>query len=293
MAQPLQRAQRSVKLYLGAMLSVNVSLYSSVGDDKQVQMHNACKHDHPLARVKQRLICPECESESDFVKVINVDGHLEEVDPATLDKASAADLEWYDDIYLDVHPVDEVTRVLQPTGKSYYLGLPKASSKAAAKRTGGSAEFYRTLAQVVFDNPQWAIIGRFTIKSAAATYRLVMAGDGVLMLQQMADPDLVRELPVIPEAPVTATNYELIAGVAAAMEDEFSTEGLRRGKAVVLAQYADTVTPLGGVATVEALSDSDGVQDLSATLRAALVAAEKAKAGKKKKESKAPVRKAS
>lgn len=262
MSQPLGRATRKgVTLSFGSMIALPVTLYTAVGEDKTAKLHNACNNNHPATRVQQKYVCPLCEGESGFVKVRPEGSTLVVVTPEVLEAANAADLQYKDVIDITVHSSEEVSQAMQPSGSSYYLDI----------ETPALARLYGIIATMVTERPELAFMAKFTLKTAVSVFRLTVAGDGILVLQQQANPELVRELPSVVAAPALAAEIAMASQLADALLAPFTTEGLGRDKGKVLAEYT-----LGQIATMPAgavAASSAGVGDLTAAFEAALLAA--------------------
>jgi hypothetical protein len=257
--QSLGRATRkNVNLNLGSIITLKVTMFGAVGDaSKETRMTNVCNSGHEISRIRQKYVCPICGAESGFKKAHENDGlHL--IDEATQAAASEADMAFYSSIDLTIHPLAQVSTQVQPNGKSYYLDIEN-----------GGAKLYTWLVQLVKANPELAFMARFTIKSAVSTYRLVIAGDSTLMLQQQADPDLIRVTPMIDAGVVS--DAELLIGnqIVQALVEPFDPALIVRGRAKVLAaatEGKDGFFP----AAIEGGDSDSGMSDLSGFLTAAL-----------------------
>lgn len=263
--QPLGRtARKDVTLKFGDVIALKVNVFGAVGEDKGARLHNACMNNHPLTQAKSRLFCPVCQSETDLVKAQATSEGLVFIPEDKLAEAVEADMAFYGVIELSVHDTTEVSSVLQPSGKSYYLDVSSPSF----------ANLYTMLADLVRERPDKSFMARWTLKSAVTTYRLVLAGAGTLVLQQQADPDLVRVMPVVESTtPAIAAQTAILAQLADALTVPFDVAAISgREKSKVLAQFTDG--QVGVAQTAAGIPASAGLMDLTSLLTAAL---EKAK----------------
>lgn len=261
-------ARKEVTLKFGEVIAFKVNVFGAVAEDKNSSLHNACMNDHPITLTKQKLYCPVCngnginaEPQTGLVKAQSTPDGLVFIPAETLAAANEAEMAFYEVIDLSVHDTTEVSSVLQPSGKSYYLDV---SSPAFAN-------LYTMLADLVRDRPDKAFMARWTLKTAVTTYRLVLAGEGTLVLQQQADPDLVRAMPVVASTkPKVAAESMILAQLADALTVPFDVAAISgRAKSKVLAEYTEGQVAVAATAAGVPVPAA-GLLDLTALLTAAL-----------------------
>jgi non-homologous end joining protein Ku len=262
--QPLKTATSTgVAVSLG-MLNLLVSVHAAVGEDDGAGLRTVCVNDHAPTPIRQKYVCPVCESDDreSFAKARQVgDGYV--VIPEEVIEAEKAERDAFKKtITLTIHPVTEVTSVLMPSGKCYYLALKSPTQNAL--------DTYSLLSQLVTSRPDLAFMTKFTLRSATSVFRLSVAGEGTLLLTQMAEAELVREHPAITFSDVNPRMLEL-ASVLADQETQpfLATHG--SGKSHIIAAYAESQTPIAPVSTGQESPASVGnVLDLTALLEAAV-----------------------
>lgn len=263
--QPLTGAVSSNVTLSYALLSVSVSLHAAVGEDTSTTLHQVCVHEHAPSRVKQKLYCPVCDNEdrATFAKARAVGDALvvipEEVQAQVAVKKSTS-------ISLTIHPEREVSSVLLPSGKSYYLSVKAESPDALTQ--------YTVLSRLISDRPDLAFMCKVALRSAVNIFQLVAAGDGVLVLRQMADAALIREHPSIAFSPIEGVNAQLL-DVASQMADietvPFVEADHGTGKTTIIADYAMANVPAS--AAPLAVVSGGSAMELLTRMRATLDAA--------------------
>jgi non-homologous end joining protein Ku len=274
--QPLTSATSSgVTLSLG-MIAVTVSVHGAVGEDESRSMKIVCSHGHAPTPIKQHQRCDvihpavgedepkPCANATGAVEGFGraraVDAGFVVIPPEVLEKDKDANALFKKSIALTVHPTEEVTSVLMPSGKSYYLALktPNAATLYA----------YSLLSRMVADHPEKAYMAKFSLRSATSVFQLTVAGKGTLVLRQMADAALVREHPSIAFTDLDARTLELAGMVAEQQLTPFLVAEHGTGKSSIIADYAATQTPQSPVQVADTTKPMAGgsIADLTAAL---------------------------
>lgn len=278
--QDLKSATRAGITLSLDFLNVMVSVYAAVGEDTSAKLTTLCthlntplQHDHDPNPIKQKYVCPTCDSEAkeNFVKGRKSGAQWVIIDDTVREQVKAAAKESADTIALTVHPADQVTGVLMPSGKSYYLGVKGDSDKATAKLS----QAYTLLSRTIAGRPDLAFMGKFTLSSTTSIFQLVVAGEGTLVLRQMAEADLVRKHPVIEWIEPTERALEIASAIADDAVVDFVDTTHGTGKTNIIAAYVEANAP----ATVAGPAGSPlgGADSMEAELEARLLAARAAK----------------
>lgn len=267
---------KAVKLNL-LMLNLTVSVHAAVGEDKTSANKIVCMKEHSPTPTRTRLTCPECSAETGFVKARVVGDGLVVIPPEVIAAEIEANAAFKNSIELTVHPVAEVTSVLLPSGKSYYLSM--------IKPTLGERGTYTLLGKLLRRRPDLAFMTKLSLRSAATLFQLTVAGDGTLVLRQMADAELVRQHPVIEFADLDERALELAEMLADQQVQPFVTAQHGVGRSQIIAEYAlgQTPIPMAAIPGQASTHDIASVTDFTAHLEAMVKAATTAK--------KAPARK--
>jgi non-homologous end joining protein Ku len=273
--QPLTSATSAGVTLSFGMIAVTVSVHGAVGEDDSRAMKIVCSNGHAATPVKQRLTCGVVHADGkpcgndgsiqDFGRAREVDGGFVVIPPEVIEKDKEASAAYKKSIALSVHPASEVTSVLMPSGKSYYLSIKQQSASALLN--------YTLLSRLVTANPDKAFMAKFTLRSATSVFQLVAAGEGTLVLRQMADADLVREHPSIGFTDLDERTLELAGLVAEQQLTPFLVAEHGSGKSSIIADYAATQTPQTPVevATVaKPVAAGGSISDLTAALEAML-----------------------
>jgi non-homologous end joining protein Ku len=277
--QELKTATRAGITLSLDFLNVVVSVFAAVGEDTSAKLTTLCTHlntplqkDHKPNPIKQKYVCPTCESEDKaaFVKGRKAGSDYVILKEDVQEQVKAAAKESADTIALTVHPADQVTGVLMPSGKSYYLGVKGDSDKATAKLS----QTYTLLSRLVSEHPEWAFMGKFTLSSATSIFQLTVAGEGTLVLRQMADANLVRVHPNIEWIEPTERALEVAAMIAEDAIVPFVESTHGTGKTNIIAAYVEANAP---AATTPGAGSPLGGLDMEADLEARLLAARAAK----------------
>jgi non-homologous end joining protein Ku len=274
--QPLKTATSTgVAMSLG-MLNLLVSVHAAVGEDDGAGLRTVCVNDHAPTPIRQKYVCPVCESDdrASFAKARQVgDGYVvipeEVIETEKLERKSFSK-----NMTLTVHPAVEVTSMLMPSGKCYYLALKNPTQNAL--------DTYTLVSQLITSRPDLAFMTKFTLRTATSVFRLSVAGAGTLLLTQMAEAELVREHPPITFSDINPRMLELASVLADQQMVPFlATHG--SGKSHIIAAYAESQTPIAPAAstTEEAPAATGNVLDLLTRLEAT-VGASAAKATPKK-----------
>ncbi len=269
----------SFKLGSLVSLSFNVNLYAAVGEDTSRSLKTACVGDlsseepelkeHPPTPIKQIWQCPVCGNthRSEFIKVRPVgQGFVaipEEIQSSV--KAEAVTVQ-KEGIVVTLHPVQDVTSQLMPTGKSYYLGMKDA--------TQAQVENYSVMLRLVSSMPDVAFMVKYAIRTAVTVFRLVVAGDGTLMLQQQSDAELVRKQPALPLVEVPEQGLDMVRSLAMTSLVPFDVYDHGSAQTRLIAEYAATQDPtMPATAAPVAVNSGGGMADLFARVQASVDAA--------------------
>lgn len=268
--QPLTSATSAGVTLSFGMLNLTVSVHGAVGEDDSRAMKIVCQHEHPATPVKQQLSCPVCSNAdaSTFAKAKVVGDGLVVIPPEVIEQDKAASAEFKKSITISAHPSTEVTAVLMPTGKSYYLSM-KTPNQAML-------DTYTLLGHLVRTRTDLAFMCKFTLRSATSIFQLTTAGEGTLVLRQMADAALVREHPSIVFSDLDPRTVELAGLLADSVTTSFIVAEHGSGKSSIIAAYASSQTPTAALTPGAPVIDSN-VLDITAQLEAALAAASPAK----------------
>lgn len=268
MQQLTSATSAGVNISFAGLINVTVSVHSAVGEDDSRSLRTVCtghgEDAHSATPVKQHLICPVCDNPgtTPFAKGKMIGDGLVVIPQDVIDAESKANAAYKKSITLTSHPVHEVTSVMMPSGKSYYLSLKNPGK--------GALDAYTLLGKLVSSRPDLAFMCKFTLRSSTNLFQLVVAGDGTLVLRQMADAELVREHPVIEFSEISGRMLELAGLLADETTTSFLVAEHGTGKANIIAEYAAKQTPVTPVATGGVATESANVLDLTAALEAAL-----------------------
>ncbi len=273
--QDLKGATKAnVTVSLG-MLNFVASIHAAVGDEESLPTKTLClHHEHPEAGkpspIKAIWRCPECESEvrKDFVKGFEGPEGWEPI-PAETIEAQVAEADEFKNIELLPHPVGQVTDILVPSGKAYYLNV----------KNKANAQAYAILAETIRKHPDLAFMSKFAQRTVTYLVQLTVAGDGTLVLTQMVDTDLVRKHPVIEFEKPRKEHLRLAGELVKLMVTDFVADQHGQGRSTIIADY------VAARQAREALSASvftpvaaAGPVDMTSQLEAIVAAAAQAKA---------------
>lgn len=277
--QPLSNATSSGVTLSFGLINLTVSVHSAIGEDVTRQMRIVCNHHtapeitqarlasegRTLTPVKQHMTCPDCEATGEFGKAVKAgDGLVEITDEVLAEDRSAAE-KLKKQITMTVHPREQVTASMMPSGKAYYLNI-----KNPAK---GTSDAYTMLSQLIASRPNLAFMTKFALRSAVSVFMLEVAGEGTLVLRQMADADLVRQHPAITFTELDERTVELAGLVCDAQVSDFVVAEHGSGKSNVIAAYAATQTPVVVAPAGAPLNPAaSNVLDLTAQLEAMMAA---------------------
>jgi non-homologous end joining protein Ku len=272
--QPLKTATSAgVNISLG-FLNLTVSVHAAVGEETGNKLTTLCQHgDNPAKLkanpIKQKYVCPTCEAEdrSTFVmgRPVGDDWVIitEDVKEAVAAAAAASKKQ----LTLTVHPATEVSSVLMPSGKSYYLSLKTGEAKLA--------ETYTLISRLITSRPDLAFMGKFTLSSTTSIFQLTTAGEGTLVLRQMANAELVREHPVIGWIDPSERALALASMIADDAVVPFVEAVHGTGKTNIIAAYVEANAPSAVPAVVG--GPVAAATDMAAALEAMLAASRAAK----------------
>ncbi len=268
---------KGVTLSLG-LLNVQVNVHGAVGADESRSMHHACigtpdSGPHDPTQTRQHLVCPQCgnNDRTTLVKARDAGGQLVVIPPDVLVEDKAAADKFKGILGLTVHPAAEVSSVLMPSGKSYYLDLP------AKNRPDGAIEAYNVLVALIKARPNLAFMTKFALRTAISIFRLEVSGEGTLILRQMADASLVRRAPQIPVLEIPDASVEAAASMLGdSRVTPFVAAEHGSGSASIISDYADAhAVPegsrpsephtLGVVSLIQRLADAGAVPETPAS----------------------------
>lgn len=274
--QPLTTAvSKGVNLSLG-MLNLVVSVHAAVGEDKSSALKIVCTSGHDATPIKMKSFCPTCANEdtASFQRARPIGDGLVVIPQDVIDADKDANKAFAKAIALTVHPVNEVTSVLLPSGKSYYLAM--------VQPVAGALNTYTLLSRLVSSRTDLAFMTKLTLRSATTLYQLTTAGEGTLVLRQMADAELVREHPAIVFSDLEDKAIDLAGMLADSLIQPFVTTTHGTGRSQIIAEYALGQTPvIAGAIANQTAPDLATVTDFTAHL-AALVKANQKSAPKKR-----------
>lgn len=189
-------ATRVTTLQLGPII-LEAGVLSAVTDEGTTGLSSICQHtgtkhgSKPAAKIRRRDFCPTCDNDDKekFGKGRVAGTSVTVVESAELEAIKQLDQEAVKKIVINVHPAAELA-VAIPSGKTYYL----------APRGPAAASNYLLLGQVLANRPNLAFVGEFSFGSAASLYQILVDGD-VLILRQLARPELIKDRPVIEGTP--------------------------------------------------------------------------------------------
>jgi hypothetical protein len=262
--QPLKAATRkAINLNLGTLINLPVDVHLAVGEDKESQLKTVCVNGHDITQIRQQQYCPVCDIEhplqadtSRFQKAAQGPEGLTLVTAEKLAEQRAAGQDTKKNMNITVHPASEVSAVMMPSGKSYYLGLGNTAE--------GLRGAYTALGTLIRSNPDLAFMTKWTATTVTSVMQLVVAGDGTLVLTQMAEADLVRKHP---EIEFVTSGLEATLRMAQMLIDDevqpFVVDKHGNGKATVIAEYVRAMAP---TAQPSAVAGYATVTDLNAKL---------------------------
>lgn len=260
---PLSRALRSnVTLSIG-VIAFPVSIHGAVNDD-ETGMTTICQHtgseDHAgsaAAAVKLRKYCPVCDADHDFVSARKVDAGFVVVPKEVAEQADEAEVGAKDSIALKVHKATDVSGAML-TGKQYYISAKSAAAKAS----------YAVVAALLAKRPDLVLMGEWAARSVASLYT-VQANDGVLIMRQVARPELVRQRPEV-GAPVDAGLVSALEQFVDATVVPYDALAYRSGRAQVMTEFFAKATPISAAEATDESGTASAGTDMSAQLANAL-----------------------
>ncbi len=114
------------------------------------------------------------------------------------------------------------------------------------------------------------------LSSATSIFQLTTAGEGTLVLRQMAPADLVREHPVIDWIEPEEKALDLVAAIAESEVEPFVEMVHGTGKTNIIAEYVEANSP--NAVPAAAVGPVAGGVDMVSALEAMLAASKAAKA---------------
>jgi non-homologous end joining protein Ku len=201
----MARAYRSgLVVKVAGLKPIYVDLYSV--KQPEVTFHTVCNKGHDPVKVNRVYQCPECQSDTDFVKGREVDGTLVLVDSEAV-KATNADEDVKQQMVVTAHPLEEVLQYTVPGSMVYYI----APSKAKAIKGFNQSELdegYAILSLLVRANPGKALVTVFAPSTKPSMFRFAPVGDQIT-LSQLEWPENLREAPELPVVELDAVYGEL------------------------------------------------------------------------------------
>lgn len=182
---------RVTSLQLG-LISLETAVVGAIADGEDSKLKTLCQHTgtkhekEGASTTKRRDFCPTCDNDdkSTFVKGKLVGDAAIIVPQEELDEIKAADAASTKKIELTVHKAADLIGAF-PSGKSYFLA-PR----------GSGANHYALVAELVARRTDLAFVGQFSFGGAPALYQ-VLSDAGILILRQLARPELVKERPEV------------------------------------------------------------------------------------------------
>lgn len=283
--QPLTTPVAKDALLSFGLVNLTVNVHTSVADIKDAPTHQACDNEaHGLTRVRQTLACPDCGNadKASFVRVREISKQLHLVHEEWLREQAAEAAKFKSAMPITMHPAEQVHAALIPNGKAYYVTVRPGSHPSVW-------EAYNTLVAMIAARPEVAFLTKLTFRTALQLFTLTTS-DGMLMLNAMADSEMVRERPVIEAAPVSQKNLAIgMQVIDAALQDFDMAEHGSTGRKE-LADKIAAATPMTPAAGGEGL---DVTAALTASIKKTKAPAKKAAAKKTTTARKAAVRKVS
>lgn len=205
----MARAYRSgIAVKLGPLQSIFIDLFSV--KEAEVTFHTVCVGDsatpHDPAKVNRVYRCPECQSDTGFVKGKDVDGTLVVIDPDAL-KSTGADEDIKQQMVCTAHPLVDVLLSTVPGNMLYYVAPSKAKSVKGFNQAQLD-EGYALLKLLVNANPDKALVTVFAPSTKPSMFRFAPFGDKIT-LTQLEWPESLREAPDLPELELDDTYITL------------------------------------------------------------------------------------
>lgn len=254
-------AYRKATLRLG-VISVGVGLDTALDDDG-ASLISICDHHgtphatEPKSTIKRMDFCPVCKNKErdTFGKAAKNGSQLVMIDTTAL-QAVAVEESLKKNVTLEPKRRAQMTRAL-PSGKTYNLTPDK-----------GSENYYALLAAALTADPEIAYVGEFSFGGPAHWFELIES-DGVLMLRQLARPELVRARPVV-AGQVNEQWLEMALQWARLMITDYDPAEHGDKRAAALRAAAETGTPIELIGAPNVIPVGE---DLGSVLKAALAAA--------------------
>ncbi len=231
-----------VELSLG-MLGIVVSVYGAVGDADTGSTVTVCADNHAPTPTKRPYICEVCGKTGHvgvFQKAAAVGDGFVIVPPEVIAENKAAADAFKKKMDFTVHPADEVSSVLMPSGKSYYLTMKTPNER--------QVETYTLLVELVKARPDLAFMAKFALRTVVSVFQLVVSGESTLTLRQMADAELVRKHPVVPEFTLDPAAVRLASALADTRVQPFLVADHGTGKSQIIELYTATQEPVASAA---------------------------------------------
>lgn len=261
----LSRSISNIRVTLGALVNFQASIHSAVEGNENAGLSSLCIHENtehakqPASPIKRRDFCPVCDNDD---KATFRKGQLSGSSAVMLtaeqvEAAKAHGQKIKGTLELRTHTTGSVAGTF-PTGKSYYLN---AKSPADTK-------LYALVAQTMQAHPELTLIGEASLRGAAMLYQ-VIADDGVLIMRQLARPEMVRERPVI-EGEADPKLGPLLEQLLTRSAEPFDPQAYVSTRAKALNEALATAPSMATIAGGEAPASAN--VDLQGKLEAALAA---------------------
>lgn len=248
MTQPLSRAIRGgFTVHLG-ILTFTAKLHSVVTESEDGPLVRLCAggdEEHPPSRIRRTEACPVCEN-SDVGRYVK--GRPEGDSFLVLSDDEVGEIEqikgqYKDNLNLKVHPAEQLDRA-PLGGRQYYLNVSSS----------GGSKAYALIASLVERRSDVAFVGEFAVKGSPAVFRLLSQG-GVLILQELARPEQVREAPQV-DGTFADSELELAARLVDALTTPYVPAEYADKAAIKASELLDGRTPVAGGVGADASIES-------------------------------------
>jgi len=219
------------------MTQVTCDLLSveKAGDNDLVQVciGGNGRADHAPIKPCWDPVCPTCNvavKREDLSKAREiVDGQFVVFDGGEIAALKDEEARYKGQMMLTAHPLADVLDKTERNGKTYVL-VPSTK-----KGVADQSAFYAMLVALLAETPDTAYMGRYTVTSRAAIYRLRLQG-GVILADQMVPTDEYAELPEVTLPEVPAPMLAMIKDYAKAFTTPFDPKAYENEYAAKLTQ---------------------------------------------------------
>lgn len=198
--------KRTVTLTYGFVQALTDLTSSKAPEDKDTKLTQVCTAGgHAPTKPKWDPFCPACNTtvpKGTLAKASEpTKGTFVVMTADEVDDLKGDDEQYKGKLALTSHLWSEVEGSTIPTGTVYYL-TPNPKD-----------QFYEVLRQMILDTPDLAYMGRYTVTSRAATYRVRPYGD-ILVAEQMLEPEMLVAPPSYTPTPIPEAMLEMAREVA-------------------------------------------------------------------------------